>query len=166
MDMKEIDLYDAQSFLSESQEINLIKPHSYALDAVAKYRKFISWWFFVRNAPRIMASDFRVLLHFMKTCQLPFETFSEDIASLGSIISTFIENFDILRKELFSLSEEVENFVKCALHFDPESSNEFFDMYNDILTFGCDILQCFLDCKKSFDDYISVRHKLATSLLL
>ncbi|GIY92409.1 hypothetical protein CEXT_43431 [Caerostris extrusa] len=166
MDMEEMDLYDAQSFLSETQEINLIKPHSYALDAVAKYRKFISWWFFVRNTPRIMASDFRVLLHFMKTCKLPFETFYEDIASLGSIISTFTENYGILRKELISLSEKVENFVKYAAHFNPESSNEFFDMYNDIAMYGCDVLQYFLNCKESLDGYIKVRHKLATSLLL
>ncbi|GIX69613.1 hypothetical protein CDAR_305441 [Caerostris darwini] len=162
----EMDLNAFQSFLSECQEINLKQPHCYTLDTVTKYRKFISWWIFVRHTPRIMVSDFRSLFHFMKTCKLPFETFCEDIESLGSLITTFIENFDILRKELFSFSEEVEDFVKCAVHFDPETSDEFFEMYNDILTFGCDILQCFLDCKKSFDDYISVRHKLATSLLL
>ncbi|GIY25712.1 hypothetical protein CEXT_584011 [Caerostris extrusa] len=79
----EIDLYNAQSFLSKYHEIDLIKPHSYAVDAVTKYRKFISWWNFVRNTPRIMISDFRLLFHFMKTCKLPFEKFSEDIESLG-----------------------------------------------------------------------------------
>ncbi|GIX69629.1 hypothetical protein CDAR_305501 [Caerostris darwini] len=88
----EIDLENAQSFLSKSQEIDLIKPHSYASDAVTKYSKFISWWNFVRNTPRIMICDFRLLLHFMKSCKLPFENFYEDIESLDLIISTFVEN--------------------------------------------------------------------------
>ncbi|GIX69599.1 hypothetical protein CDAR_305371 [Caerostris darwini] len=172
MNMEEIcffipenDLHEAQSFLSESQEIKLINPHSYALDAVKKYRKFISWWIFVRNTPRIMVSDFRLLFHFMKACKLPFENFSEDIESLGSIISIFIENYDILKKEFISFSEKVEDFLECAVHFDPETSDEVFQMHNDILMFGCYILQYFVDCKECFDDYIYLRNEFAEPFL-
>ncbi|GIX69636.1 hypothetical protein CDAR_305541 [Caerostris darwini] len=154
----EIDSYNVQTFLSESQEINLIKPHSYAVDAVSKYRKFISWWISVRKTPRIMVSDFRLLFHSVKICKLPFETFLTDIESLGSVITTFIENYDILKKELISFSEEVEDFVKCTVHFNPETSDEFFEMYNYIVIYGCDVVQYFVDCKESFDEYINITY--------
>ncbi|GIX69596.1 hypothetical protein CDAR_305351 [Caerostris darwini] len=171
MDMEEIsffipenDLHEAQSFLSKSQEIELINPRSYALDAVTKYRKLISWWIFVRSTPRIMVYDFKFLFHCVKSCKLPF--FSENIESLGSIISTFIENYEILKKELISFSEKVEDFLECAVHFDPETSDEYFQMHNDVVMFGCDILQYFVDCKECFDDYIDLRNELAEPFLL
>ncbi|GIY25720.1 hypothetical protein CEXT_584041 [Caerostris extrusa] len=113
-----------------------------------------------------MVSDFRFLFHSVKTCKLPIETFSKDIESLGSIITTFIENYDILKKELILFSKEVVDFVKCTVHFDPETSDEFFEMYNDIVIYGCDVVQYFVDCKESFDEYFNVRHKLGASLIL
>ncbi|GIY25706.1 hypothetical protein CEXT_583981 [Caerostris extrusa] len=113
-----------------------------------------------------MVSNFRLLFHSVKTCKLSFETYSDDIESLSSIITTFIGNYDILKKELLSFSEKVEDFVKCAVHFDPETSDEFFGTYNDIMMFGCDVVQYFVDCKESFDDYINARRNLTASLLL
>ncbi|GIY07783.1 hypothetical protein CEXT_372421 [Caerostris extrusa] len=71
----EMDLYESQSFLSECQEISLKQPHCYTLDTVTKYRKFMSWWIFVRRTPRIMVSDFRSLFSFHENLQVAIRNF-------------------------------------------------------------------------------------------
>ncbi|GIX69606.1 hypothetical protein CDAR_305401 [Caerostris darwini] len=107
--------------------------YSSTVEVVAKYRKLVSWWTFVRVTPRLMHSNIDDIYDLLEVSDFPDDSIWEEIRKMEKIAKHSIKRCAVIQSDLRKIAVLMRPHIEDVADYRPEIS--------DSVAFACRTLK-------------------------
>ncbi|GIX69612.1 hypothetical protein CDAR_305431 [Caerostris darwini] len=111
--------------------MNKEQAYSSTVELVAKYRKLLSWWTFVRKIPHIMGSNMDVINELIKANNIPIEIINK-IRIMEQSARVSVEDCMHMQVALDNLTSLIESHITTVANYRPEISDSVNNSYKEL----------------------------------
>ncbi|GIY25696.1 hypothetical protein CEXT_583931 [Caerostris extrusa] len=132
--------------------MNKEQAYSSTVKLVAKYRKLLSWWTFVKKIPHIMDSNMDVINELIKANNIPSEIINK-IRIMEQLSRVSVEDCMHMQVALEKLTSLIESHITTVANYRPEISDSVNNSYKELCKKETEVYNLFDYSHQKFNDF-------------
>ncbi|GIY25708.1 hypothetical protein CEXT_583991 [Caerostris extrusa] len=127
--------------------------YSSAIEVIAKYRKLLSWWTFVRVTPRLMHSNIDVIYELLEVNNIPVDRIGKEMQKMKKIAKSSIIRCIDIQEILEAIMISIYIYMAEVKYYSPEESDFVASVYQSIKSKELHVYELFESYQQQFTEY-------------
>ncbi|GIY24188.1 hypothetical protein CEXT_695331 [Caerostris extrusa] len=106
--------------------------YSSAVEVVAKYRRLLTWWTFVRVTPRLMHSNIDVIYELLEVINIPVDRIRKEMRKMKKIAELSIDCCVNIQRFLVTITSSIYMYIAEVASYSSEESDSVASAYKKV----------------------------------
>ncbi|GIX69626.1 hypothetical protein CDAR_305491 [Caerostris darwini] len=138
--------------------------YSCAVEVVAKYRKLLTWWSFVKVTPRLMHSNIKVIYELIEVKNIPVDRIRKEMRKMKKIAKRSIFRCIDIQRILEAIRISIYIYMAEVKYYSPEESDFVASVYQSIKSKELRVYELFESYQQQFTVYCNLWHSTVAKL--
>ncbi|GIX69632.1 hypothetical protein CDAR_305511 [Caerostris darwini] len=138
--------------------------YSSAAEVVAKYRKLLTWWTFVRVTPRLMHSNIDVIYEMLEVVNISDDSIRKEMRKMKKIAKNSINRCIDIQRNLRSILSLIDMYIADVASYSSEVSDSVNFQYKRIKSMESLAYKLLESYQKQFTKYCDLWNSTVANL--